>query len=254
MNTLNLHSHLKYVLLYLSLLILTITVVSFYYSKDAIVSTDQRNNVNLPRVVPATACTSDAKYCDSRKTLLIHSRINYSTSLLLKSWLLIDSGIEQVCFTSIGGRTLASKLMMNDIARRNMDTCIAESYRLESGELLYFDTCQSACALLMLAGQKRTAIGEQFEIGVHPSSAAFGRLTIPNGIGLSSLVEQRNPRAVGLIKKVDATEMLFLTAAQMQKYKFINEVLPIGATLKKNRSGLWDMKSKQRLSTNTFNW
>jgi hypothetical protein len=79
--------------------------------------------------------------------------------------------IRLVCLNSKGGYTEAAAKIARKIKSLDLDTCVGDMpiarSQLDLSGLRYTATCESACSMILLAGKRRIAIGDNFLIGLH---------------------------------------------------------------------------------------
>lgn len=126
------------------------------------------------KVTIARACNISESFCLNR-VLLIRGRITNNTLATL-SELYNQSDFQEpeaICFDSIGGDNHAAERLIYVIKGSEVKTCLAEKYILSDATLIEGVKCNSACPFIFLSGNKRLALGSEFDVGIHHSGFTF---------------------------------------------------------------------------------
>lgn len=80
-----------------------------------------------------------------------------------------------ICFNSPGGYTSVAAVIARNIKDSKFNTCVGD-WSISDDQLnlplpRFTSKCESACAMLVLAGSRRIAIGDRFEVGFHSPQA-----------------------------------------------------------------------------------
>ncbi len=140
---------------------------------------DANNKVTLSRfdalnIDYVFACKQSDEVCDTKVILLqgeiVKDSVEKVKAFLEKENISSDQNNMMICLDSPGGNGQAAVAIGEEIARRGLDTCLAEKYTLLTGEMQHRTTvCASACPYILLSGEKRIAIGEELIISGHSS-------------------------------------------------------------------------------------
>ncbi len=84
-------------------------------------------------------------------------------------------GLRLICLNSKGGYNQEAARIARHIKASGLDTCVGDlplgPLELQQPGVRYTATCESACVMILLSGQRRVAIGERFAIGLHSTKA-----------------------------------------------------------------------------------
>jgi hypothetical protein len=80
--------------------------------------------------------------------------------------------IRTVCFNSPGGDNDSAEAIGKEIALLKLDTCFAGKYLRSNGVVVKNTICNSACPLILLAGQERISYGNALKVGLHSSNGS----------------------------------------------------------------------------------
>lgn len=135
-------------------------------------TTNDGKVVELNKVILADACKSNGVDC-LENVALIHGKIDKGT---IESLIIFERSntIDTVCFHSVGGENHVAKNLMGGIRELEINTCLAEEYRIKDGGGFSGVVCDSACPLILMMGKKRTQIGDDIKIGIHRSGITIG--------------------------------------------------------------------------------
>jgi|GEM_PF-3582905 len=146
----------------------------------------QKEVRKLPNTLKGMACDKKGGLCVD--ALLVASLKEHTVSDF------IDAAnhypeVNTVCFSNRGGRTQIAEDLYKILQKYGYDTCMGGYYEISdqtdnritaelsnSDESMIFvekPVCASSCALLLLAGENRLAIGNNFELKVHRSGLNF---------------------------------------------------------------------------------
>tara|TARA_R110001583_G_scaffold193090_1_gene360695 strand:- start:2497 stop:3309 length:813 start_codon:yes stop_codon:yes gene_type:complete len=137
------------------------------------------SSMDIPRVVKALSCKTnvneeaDSEVC--QESFVMFDEINMKALDALKKAHSLYPEVNTVCFRSFGGSTTAGLQIAQYIETNTFNTCMSGTVKLSpeydsrvskvaSGENNF---CHSTCPFVLLAGEKRYAIGDQFKIKVH---------------------------------------------------------------------------------------
>ncbi|WP_417442094.1 hypothetical protein [Idiomarina sp.] len=96
--------------------------------------------------------------------------------------------LKTVCFANKGGSVRTARIIYKFLQNNNYDTCMASYYEVSqetdsrlaskedySGEVISKEnpSCSSSCAVMLLAGKNRIAIGSNFQLQVHRPGRKF---------------------------------------------------------------------------------
>lgn len=128
-------------------------------------------SLSLDKAIIAKACNSDGKSCINNVLLLT----GYIDEGMLKKVeeLANDHQVKTLCFASRGGSKEAAIKLGYWITKSHSNTCMAEKYLTENGLTITNPVCASACPYILAMGEQRTALGSQYEIGIHSSGMSI---------------------------------------------------------------------------------
>lgn len=193
-----------------------------------------KHGFSLDNVMWADACDLSRSKC-VKDVLVVRGGIGLHTYFYLNR-LYKQKTVQTICFDSPCGMVVMMFAIARWISNNNLNTCVAELYKLHDFPLeLVRTNCLSACPLILASGRKRWSVGESTIIGVHQGGAdiswCFCDLTISaNSIvtGLASLMPPTTAN-IGLLfeisDKASPNEMLRLTRADLQKVNMFTEWL-----------------------------
>jgi len=181
---------------------------------------------SLDNVMWADACDLSRSKC-LKDVLLVRGAIGLHTYFYLHRFYQ-QKNVQTICFDSPGGQVLMMFAISRWINSNNLNTCVAERYKLHDFPLeLVRTNCLSACPLILASGRERWSVGDSTNIGVHQGGAnlswCFCDLTIsanPIVTGLAPLMPPSTAN-IGLLfeisDKASPAEMLRLTRADLEK-------------------------------------
>lgn len=140
---------------------------------------DTYREISTPKAAIGKACDENKQNCID--AIILRGQVSDG---MLSAFLLLleDNNLDvpdTVCLDSGGGGTLIGEVISRFIRKREMNTCIASTYQypVESGIPDIDDgkiECASMCPFLLLAGNNRFGIGQNFTLSVHsPGNGKF---------------------------------------------------------------------------------
>ncbi len=152
-------------------ILLIIAAISYCPEANSKVTLSRFDALNMDYVF---ACKQSDEVCDTKVILLqgeiVKDSVEKVKAFLEKENISSDQNNMMICLDSPGGNRQAAVAIGEEIARRGLDTCLAEKYTLLTGEMQHRTTvCASACPYILLSGEKRIAIGEALIIAGHSS-------------------------------------------------------------------------------------
>lgn len=174
-------------LLIIATLVMANSIGVFQCKPDVKTRTPEQQKIGmLPNTLKGLACDRQGGLCVD--ALLVSNLRDHTVSDF------IDAAnhypdVNTVCFSSRGGKTKIAKDLYKILQKYGYDTCMGGYYEIsnQTDERVPADlfndeesiinvtkpVCASSCALLLLAGEKRVAIGSNFELQVHRSGLNF---------------------------------------------------------------------------------
>ena len=120
-------------------------------------------------VIRVKACI---KHTCEQEVILINGMITENTPDKLSAAIRSQPESKKtICFNSPGGVAKYAYETGNIIAENKLNTCVAESYLSQNGDLISEVVCGSSCPVALLSGEERFAHGIVYEIFVHASGS-----------------------------------------------------------------------------------
>ncbi|QJP95691.1 MULTISPECIES: hypothetical protein [Pseudomonas] len=181
------------------------------------------------------ACNKENSTC-KKNVLIILGAIDDGTVKAIEQ-LAEKETFDTVCFGSPGGSAGVATRIGRWIKSNNLNTCMAEHYKLEGGIDVSNVECQSACPYLLVMGKTRTALGSDFNIGVHSSGVPLDfcvcRFKVNEFWPYVSTSDYRKMlegsdeaeihlRLLSDSLEVDSTSIHRLTQSELEKYAVFN--------------------------------
>ena len=194
-------------------------------------------SIEIKKAMLGDACNKENTDC-KKNVLIIIGAIDDGTLSAVEQ-VAEKTKFDTVCFNSPGGNADAAQRIGNWIKSNNLNTCLAERYKLENGVTTSKVQCQSACPYLLLMGKTRTALGSDFNIGVHRSGVPvdlcvchfklnefwpyFSTSGYRDMLGRSDEAEIHQSLLSDSLE-VDSTSIHRLTQAELEKYAVFNAI------------------------------
>jgi len=215
------------------------------YKKEKLIVKTLHEDIHLPKAAIAKACNRDETYCLDNVVLVV-GEISDSTvsdvNKLLETWR--DKGITTVCFDTQGGNIHDASSLGQWILKNGLSTCMAETYFIkdknDKPRQLINTKCDSACNYLLLASNKRIAIGQSYKIATHSAgvnvSLCICNVPLSSGfmnsfIFKSLLDREDNPdkdahlEFLALSKRVSFADSYKLTLSDIQRFRIFTETM-----------------------------
>lgn len=120
-------------------------------------------------------CTQSGATC--LKTFILEGRISVGDGQKferkLEKLAAVHPEIDVICLNSYGGENEDAAYIAGVIKDRHLKTCVGDMPLKDgmsaSSGLRFTAVCESACTLILLAGEERIAIGDRFAFGLHSS-------------------------------------------------------------------------------------
>ncbi|MGO0790916.1 hypothetical protein ACTOWA_13735 [Herbaspirillum seropedicae] len=153
-------------------IVMLILVLSYCKHREAVVT--------LPGISPMTL--QHVKICDASSSckldafMLVGQVVGESGDRIVPLLAELSRrfpAIRTICFNSPGGENKSAVAIATAIAKSKMDTCFSATYQQEDGTIISNTMCNSACPLMLLAGQSRTALGSDAKVGIHSSGESL---------------------------------------------------------------------------------
>lgn len=160
--------YLSYLIVFLIILVVMLVVCK---SRNDVATESGFEPMRLEYV---KACNS-RHVCDDDVLLLTGQVVRDSNVAIvegLQSAILMNPKIRTVCFNSPGGDNDSAAAIGKKIALLRLDTCFAGKYLRSNGVVVTSVVCNSACPLILLAGQERISYGNALNVGLHSSSGS----------------------------------------------------------------------------------
>lgn len=208
------------------------------FKDDRLIIKKSDSEIHLPKAAIAKACNREATYCID-DVLLILGEISGTTLSDLEELARThgDKEISTICFDSRGGNTAKSSVLGERILKNGLSTCMAERYFLDDKNGIRRELentqCNSACSYLLLASNKRIAIGTHFKIATHSAgvnlSLCFCNMPLSSGFMNSFMFEslldrEDNPdreahlQFLALSQKVSFSEAYYLSNDDLETF------------------------------------
>lgn len=210
---------------------------------DSLVVKTKNDEIHLSKATIGKACDNARAHCLD-DVLIILGKISDATLKDLDTLAKThgDKAISAVCFNTPGGDVHAAKVLGLRILQHKLSTCMAETYFIHDKNgiprQLINTKCNSACNFLLLASNKRIAIGHDYDIATHSAgiSLSFCFCSMPvswgimNSFKFQSLLDRDdNPDKTAhldflqLSKHVGFDEAYYLTSADLEKFAIFTE-------------------------------
>jgi hypothetical protein len=191
----------------------------------------------LDKALLARACSRDGKTCIDN-VLLVTGYLNQGTFKAIKDYK-SKTEFDTVCFHSGGGNKDAAIEIGQWINDKNLNTCMAEKYLTTNGYTVSPTLCASACPYIFAMGQKRTALGSDFSIGIHSTGTQLGfgkftyRISVPGFSALSGYESmltggghsgsEKHVKMLHESLDIDFDKMKYLTSDEQEAYALFTE-------------------------------
>ncbi len=222
-------------------LVLLLAICTTYegLKRDQFANEKLENKIQLSKSVFGKACNREESYCID-DVLILRGSITETTLSDLKELARTqgDKKVSAICFDSPGGNVIKAGGLGKWILKSKLPTCMAEVYFVndKKGQLRKIKNtkCSSSCNFLLLASNKRIAIGSDFKIVTHSAGNNFSfcfcsaplSIRLMNSFVFKSLLSRDdNPDReqhldfLAFSKTIDFSESYQLTSFDIEKFK-----------------------------------